>query len=180
MRGKAAVAALLMIGARHVCAQAAPPGVQRTNIPIPYRTYLAASPLFVPFDIGSLELESAAASGVTTGTALSYADIDHRRVTSLDAKLRFYPGEVVLRGFSVGLSAGWARFRRTVSDTASTVDAPAVGILADNNWLVGPNRRFVVGVGAALKRLIASPEERKRVDLDRVYVTGRFVVGYAF
>src|SRR5438552_329568 len=73
-------------------------------IPIPYRTYVAFNPLLVPFDIGSVEVESGVAQGVTLGSVASYTDVDRDRFRSLDAKLRYYPGEVVLRGFSIGLT----------------------------------------------------------------------------
>src|SRR5262249_23485969 len=85
-----------------------------TAIPIPFRTYIAFDPLLVPFDIGSFEIESGIAPGITAGAVGSYTNVDNYRYTSADFNLRYYPGEVVLRGFSVGVSGGFLRYSTRV------------------------------------------------------------------
>ena len=85
-----------------------------TLIPIPFRTYVAFDPLLVPFDIGSFEVETGIAPGITAGGVASYTNVDNERYTSVDLNLRYYPGEVVLRGFSVGLSGGFLRYSKRV------------------------------------------------------------------
>ena len=69
-----------------------------SRIPIPYRTYVAVNPLGIPFNIAAAEVESAVASGITVGGAASYTALRHDRYTTFDAKLRYYPSEVVLEG----------------------------------------------------------------------------------
>ncbi len=173
--------------ARSTNAQTLPQG---TLIPIPYRSYIGINPLGIPFDIGSLEFESAVTAGVTVGGAGSYTDIDNDRYTTADVKVRYYPGEVVLRGFSLGASAGYLHYSArqdtptlgsgTVTSTRSSLDAPTLGVLVDYNWMLGTRRRFLVGTGVGAKRVIAGADARQRVGLDRAYLTGRFTVGLAF
>lgn len=169
-------------------AQVMVPSSKGTLIEIPYRTYIAIDPLGIPFDIFSAELENAVAPGITLGGAGSYTELDRDRYTSGDLKFRYYPGEVVLRGFAIGASAGLLHYRRSGSfavDTSGettnpTLDAPTIGVLVDYNWLLGTRRRFFLGTGLGAKRILASETKRQAVDLDRAYLTGRFVLGIAF
>jgi hypothetical protein len=152
-----------------------------TLIPIPFRTYVAFDPLLVPFDIGSFELETGIAPGITAGGVASYTNVHNDRYTSVDFNLRYYPGEVVLRGFSVGLSGGFLRYgKRFAADTLESINAPTVGVIVDYNWMLGVNRRFLVGTGVGAKRVLAGEAERQTVRLQRAYGTARFVIGYAF
>jgi hypothetical protein len=171
-----------------VIACAAPAAYAQTGgtlIPIRYRTYIGINPLGVPFDVGSAELESAIAPGITLGGLASYTDVDDDRWLTFDAKVRYYPGEVVLRGFSIGLSAGSLRYSTLGSDSLGiqsrrVLNAPTVGVIADYKWMLGTERRFVVGTGLGAKRILASQEARDRVDISRAYLTARFIVGLAF
>ena len=171
-----------------VIACAASPAFAQTGgtlIPIRYRTYIGINPLGIPFDVGSAELESAIAPGITFGGLASYTSVDDNRWLSFDAKVRYYPGEVVLRGFSIGLSAGSLRYSTSGSDslgvqTRRVFNAPTIGVITDYNWMLGTERRFIVGTGLGAKRILASQEARDRVDISRAYVTVRFIVGLAF
>jgi hypothetical protein len=169
------------VGAQAPGQGSVPVGRQGTLIPIPTRTYVAFNPSIVVFDFGSLEVESGVAPGVTIGGVGSYTVVDGNRYTSGDFNLRYYPGEVVLRGLSFGLSGGLLRYSaRDSSGTRVAINAATVGILGDYNWLIGPSRRFIVGTGVGAKRVLAGADERRKVDLARAYLTARFVVGYAF
>ena len=178
MRWLVAVSMAIVCG-HAVSAQVSP---RRTNIPIPFRTYVAFNPLLVPFDIGSVEMETGVAQGVTLGGVGSYTNVDKQRYSSFDLDVRYYPGEVVLRGFSVGLSGGFLRYTNHVGtpETRTSIDAPTVGVLADYNWMLGVNRRFLVGTGLGAKRVLAGRKERDETGLGRAYMTLRFVIGYAF
>lgn len=153
-----------------------------TFIPIQNRTYVALNPLGIPFDIVSGEIESAIAPGVTAGGSASYTDLQNDRYTSFDAKVRFYPGEVVLRGLAFGMSVGSLHYSSpdNGANIRQTITVPTIGILADYNWLLGVGQHFLVGTGLGAKRVLASTDERDRVGIDRAYVTARFLLGYAF
>jgi hypothetical protein len=175
----------LLIGGRAAGAQLGP----SDRIPIANRSYIAFNPLGIPFDIFTAEVESGVAQGITLGGVGSHIDIDNDRYTSLDFKIRYYPGEVVLRGFSLGASIGYLGYStRTTTgnpfngatDTRTSIGTGTIGILTDYNWLLGSQHRFLVGTGLAAKRVLASSAERSTVGLDRAYVTARFVVGLAF
>ena len=169
--------ASIAIGASALSAQVTPP-VGR--IPIPSRTYIAFNPVGLPADIGTFEIENAVAQGVTLGGVGSYMDIDHHRFTTFDFKVRYYPGEVVLRDWSIGGSVGYTRFSNLVGGVRQTLDAPTLGIILDRNWIYGRGGHFVVGTGVGAKRVLASTEERDRADVERAVVTGRLIIGFAF
>ena len=155
-----------------------------SRIPIPYRTYVAANPLGIPFNIASAEVESAVASGVTVGGAASYTAIRHDRYTTFDAKIRYYPSEVVLEGLAIGVSVSHSRYSTLIGSTAGDVrsglDYNTVGLLADYNFLLGARKRFVVGTGVGAKRVLGNHDGDAVRPKSNPLVTVRFVVGLAF
>ena len=152
----------------------------RGRVPIPTQTYIGFNPLGVPANVFTLELENAVTSGITVGAVGSYIDFDKSRYTTADFKVRYYPGEVVLRGFAVGVSAGATRYSHVVSDVRQSLSAPTAGILLDYNWLLGRSERFLVGTGIGAKRILASESERQRAKVDYATVTTRLILGFAF
>jgi hypothetical protein len=175
------IIAVLAAGALPAIARAQSP----ERIPIPYRTYVAVNPLGIPFDIVSAEIESAVAPGITVGALASYTSIDGDRYTTVDGTVRYYPGEVVLRGFSLGASIGRTHFRTKqvltpTEELHPTADFATLGLLVDYNWMLGARRRFIVGGGVGGKRVLANAAIRERVGIDKAYATVRFVVGIAF
>ena len=162
----------------------APARAQGSRIPIPYRTYIAVNPLGIPFNIAAAEVESAVASGITLGGAASYTSLSHDRYTTFDAKLRYYPSEVVLQGLSIGASVGHSRFSTLVGsptgDVRSGLNYNTIGLLVDYNFLLGARKRFVLGTGLGAKRILGNNDERDRLGLSNPLLTVRFVVGLAF
>lgn len=153
---------------------------QRARVPIPTQTYIGFNPLGLPANVFTLELENAVSSGITVGAVGSYIDVGHSRYTTGDVKVRYYPGEVVLRGFAVGMSAGVTRFSNEVGDARQSLSAPTAGILLDYNWLLGRSERFLVGTGIGVKRVLAPKDERERAHVDYATVTTRLIFGFAF
>jgi hypothetical protein len=150
-------------------------------IPIPYRTYIAVNPLGIPFDVASVEVETGVVQGVTVGGQGSYTSLGDDRYSTIDAKVRYYPSEVVLRGFSMGVSAGHTHFTTRNNDvTRRNLDFATIGLLLDYNWMLGTRHRFIVGSGIGAKRVLANADERDAAGLDHAYMTARFVVGLAF
>ena len=153
-----------------------------------WRTFFGANPLGIPFDIVAVEGETAIATAATVGLVGSYNDIDNRVFTTIDGRFKFWPAETAMRGFAVGLSAGWTKFQGHESclDSSCTtfgrqsLSAATIGALVDYNWTQGPSQRFVVGTGVGAKRVLASRAERDRVSIDRAVLTGRFVIGLLF
>jgi hypothetical protein len=195
-----AIAALLLIGI------ATPGAAQQSSIPA-YRSLIGFNPLGIPFDIASIEFETLMQQGITFGVAGSYVALDDddefeagERWTSFDVKGRYYPGEVVLRGFSVGLSLGVTRYsERVFSDctptptnpnpcggggptpsTRESLVTPTIGVIVDYNFLLGAQRRFLVGLGVGAKRLLKHDSDIRSFDPPRAYPFGRFAIGLAF
>ena len=158
-----------------------------------YRGVIGLNPLGIPFDVFSIEGEGAVAPGITVGAAASYfgpGEADDR-FTSGDLKFKYYPGEVALEGFGVGLGVGLTRRSALAYNcdpagpcptepTREEATGPTVSVLADYNFLLGPRRRFFVGTGVGAKRWIVSKDTRDRVDAERAWVFGRFLIGMAF
>ena len=153
-------------------------------IPIPSLTYIGFNPIGLPFDVGTLEAETGVANGLTLGGVASYIDVDNWRFTTFEAKGRYYPGGVVLRGPSVGATLGWSHIAHRVSTDSgavrNTLSAPTLGILFDYNWILGRDQRLLVGTGVAVKRLLASEASRKDVGVWPAIPTGRLILGFAF
>jgi hypothetical protein len=160
----------------------------------PFRAIVGLNPLGIPFDIGAFEVEGVILPGITLGAAASYSALGDDdgdgegdpRFASGDVKVRYYPGEVALRGFSVGLALGLTRYSENrFTGTPGLLQreamtAPTISVLADYNFLLGARQRFVVGTGIGAKRLLASEEDRDRTGAPRAYPFVRFVLGIAF
>jgi hypothetical protein len=154
--------------------------VAQSAVPLPSWTYIGINPVGVPADIGTVELETGVVQGVTVGGVASYIDVSDTRFTTFDFKFRYYPAEVVLRGYSVGATVGVTRFSNNVNGTRESLTAPTIGVIVDYNWLFGRDQHFLVGTGIGAKRVLAGKAERDRADVDRAVFTARLIVGYAF
>jgi hypothetical protein len=177
----------LAFGTQRAVAQ----GTADARVRIPSQTYIAVNPIGVVGDIGTAEIETGVVQGITVGGVASYIDIDDRRWTTFDFKVRYYPAEVVLRDWSIGATFGFTRFSNLVdndqTDVAGAPDkirrsmtAPTLGLEVDKNWLVGRGDHFLIGTGVGAKRVLASKSDRDKVDIDRAIFTARLVLGYAF
>jgi hypothetical protein len=155
-----------------------------------WRSFIGANPLGIPFDIVAIEAETSIGSAATLGLVGSYNDFDSQRFLTADVRGKYYPGEVAMRGFAIGLSVGVTKFNAedfsgpynptTNEYPRNTLKAPTLGVLVDYNWAQGPSQRFVVGTGVGAKRILASRESRQLLDLPRAYPTGRIVIGLLF
>lgn len=180
-------------------------GAQARQIPA-YRSLVGFNPLGIPFDVISIEGETALQQGITVGGAASYVAWDDddcegcsggERFTSADLKFRYYPGEVVLRGLSVGLSLGLTKYSERlgpdcsidprpcqtpgpVPTTRESITSPTIGVLVDYNFLLGAQRRFLVGTGVGAKRLLNRDTDIRNFDPPRAYPFARFAIGLAF
>jgi hypothetical protein len=164
--------------------------------PTPFRAMVALNPLGIPFEIFAAEAEGVILPGITLGGSVSHTAISNDegdgqgdpRFTSGDVKVRYYPGEVALNGFSVGLGLGvtsYSELRSVGTPTTPllerrTLTAPTISVESDYNFLLGARQRFIVGTGIGAKRLLASGEDRRRADAPRAYAYARFVLGLAF
>ena len=156
--------------------------IRDTEPPIALNSAVAFNPILLPFGSPMMELETRVGSGFTLGGSASYTKLGPS-YTSVEAKFRYYPGERVLQGFSMGLTAGWLRFSTEdhSRESSGTLSAPTIGFVADYNWLLGARRQFLVGPGLGAKNILASESDVAPLyNLQPKYMNVRFVVGYAF
>lgn len=169
------------------------------------RQTVAVNPLALPLGAISAEYERAIGRNgfaVGVGGSASFAnqfDLSQANAefASVQGKLKYYPSENGLRGFSVGITAGLVHGRsdETVVDgsadcpinaqcviptitTKHRATAPTLGAVVDYNWFIGRRRRFLVGLGAGARRVFGSSATRQV--FGDVLPDGRLVVGYGF
>ena len=152
------------------------------------RSYIGFNPIGAVFQWYSFEGEHMIGSGgVSLGLSTSYLsagtdddefDVD-LKYNSVDAKVRYYPGEEGLKGFSVGGSMGITMLKGALEtddgEERESAQAFSTGVVIDYNWILGRKQRLVVGLGAGAKRLWGLD-----VDEAAAYPTARLTVGYAF
>jgi hypothetical protein len=146
------------------------------------KTAFAINPLGIPFEIVSVELESAVHDAFTIAGNLSYFSPDEFTRSSFEVKGRLYPNEEALSGFSVGFGLGGVNTRENVFSgnavTKQDKTSPSIGVYVDYNWLLGKSNRFFVGTGVGAKRILGDRDDFD--DAPFVYGTARFLIGVAF
>jgi hypothetical protein len=145
----------------------------------PPRVAVATNPLMIPFGIFTLDLEAATRSpGVTVGAGGTWMTEDEDKAWG-DLRVMYFPGEVALRGFAVGLTGGFvAEQRDEPSGIRRTESAPTLGVRMDYDWLVGARKRMLVGIGLGAKRVLRDVNASSA--LDQAYMDGRFIIGLTF
>ena len=182
----------------------APVAARAQSAPEIRRAAVSINPLGIPFGWFTGEAERAVGGGASVALAGSWFDLpsEDDRLATVEAKLRYYPAEQGLRGFALGLTAGYTRFVERYETYPPTVvfgpngpserpitrrevtDGPTLGVTADYNWLLGARRRMLVGLGVGAKRIFTDRDDDRQFQ-DEVfdlpaYPTVRFVVGVTF
>jgi hypothetical protein len=103
------------------------------------------------------------------------------KYSSEDLKLRYYPNNAALFGFSVGGSVGFSQAKGTDgSGTDQSVSAPSFGVLLEYQWIMGEKKNFALALGAGAKTLMVSEDKLSSTDFVVHYPTARVSIGYAF
>lgn len=178
--GAAAVAAVALSTAARAQTRVAP-------TQLPYLQTVAVNPLAIPFGILSGEYEvSLPTPGLTVGvggtiTAGSsiYSDEDRW----IEGRAMYYPNEVALSGFGIGVTLGAHRAKSDSRDVTELGRRPhdsgaTLGVLGSYNFLLGRQQRLVFGIGAGAKRVLKKVSNDS--PLSQVYPDGRLVIGFAF
>jgi hypothetical protein len=144
---------------------------------------ISIQPLSAMYTLYAGEFERRVGQNVTVGVGGTYVQTENEAsnqeasYTSGDLKLRYYPG-VALRGFSLGISAGYASVSETVTGTENSGGAPNFGLLLEYQWLLGARSNMAVTLGAGAKKLFV--DEAEYVDVFTTYPTGRISIGWGF
>lgn len=150
-------------------------------------TVISVQPLGTMIDVYAGEIEHALTPSWTLGVGGSNWNPDFGGIgfayTSVDVKLRYYPEQHALRGFSFGGQGGYSRIttRNSFTDDGSTdrnsMGGPSIGFALDYSWLLGPSQSFYIGLGAGAKKVFASSNDG---NAKFRYPTARISVGMAF
>lgn len=172
-----------------------PDSVTSAPRPVARKTVLTFNPIAIVAGYFGGDVETAVTSTMTLGVGASYAGFDNfNDYGALEAKVRYYPQERALYGFSVAGNLGMATYREDgpyyVYDANGTVISPdgatgtrrtraTVGTEVSYQWLLGPKRRFVTVVGVGVKRFIGAEDYFSPFDAN-VIPTARINIGFAF
>ena len=188
----AVIAALLCALSTRAQAQdtTAPASSHRTR-----KTAVTLNPfaLFATYFAG--DIETTVKPMLTLGVGGSYNGVsDYNNYRSFEAKVRYYPQETALVGFSIAGTVGVASARDNgyvaYDATGQQVTfGPAsgqnrttratVGTELSYQWILGPSRRFVAVGGVGVKRLLGSRGYADPIDSE-VLPTARISIGIAF
>jgi hypothetical protein len=155
--------------------------------------FLSTNPFLPLFGYFSAEYEQRLKDNVAFAVSGSHTEFD-ATYTHLDAKLRLYPNDKALQGFSIASSLGIAWVRRDENDfcdpfvcgpTEGTqtgrrrFTTPTFAIETNYQWLLGRSRSTAITVGIGAKRYLGG-NERDYQGIERVLPTGRLSIGYGF
>ena len=171
--------ALALLASTALPAQARRPRVD----PETRKTVVTLNPfaVFAEFLTGDVEVKVAPA--VTLGAGGSFASSEYDSYRALEAKIRYYPAERALQGFSVAGTAGFASgndyYYDGVAGRTKRVTLPSVGTELSYQWILGPSARFVSVVGLGLKRYLGTEGSVDPINVP-LLPTARINIGAAF
>jgi hypothetical protein len=188
-------AALLLLAAVSIPAsvvRAQPASVPSTAVG-PAR-FISTNPFLPLFGYFSAEYEQRLKDNVAFAISGSHTEYD-ATYTHLDAKMRLYPNDRALEGFSLASSLGiaWVRhddecdsfidFDCAPSEGGQvrrrTFTTPTFAIEGNYQWLLGRTRSTAITVGLGAKRYLGGSDRDYR-GITRVLPTGRLSIGYGF
>lgn len=136
--------------------------------------------LFAEYVAG--DVETTVSPSVTIGIGGSAVGIrDFNNYRALEAKVRYYPNELALQGFSVAASAGVATARGDSGGqgTSTRFTRPTIGTELSYQWLLGPSHRFVTVLGIGVKRYLGTEGSFDPINIP-LLPTARANIGFAF
>lgn len=160
--------------------------------PSTVRGTVTANPLAILAGFFSGDAEFKVAPAMTFGIGATVNTIDDfNGYRALDFKLRYYPNEKALRGFSIAATAGisTARGPDWIATSSSSFFSegistrrftrPSIGTEFSYQWMLGPTSRFAVVLGAGVKRMFGEEGNFDPVNIPLLPM-GRASIGYAF
>jgi len=125
-------------------------------VPVPHDQIVSANPFGLIFGWFNAEYERRLTPATTWGVSGSMLDIHDFEYRNANALLRYYPQGAALKGFFLGGRTGV--YHVSHDDASSDNDATAfgAGFEIGYTWLMGPNQRVGVSIGAGANRLFGS------------------------
>lgn len=188
-----AVTALLCL-ATGAQAQANDTTAKATTVPA-RKTVVTLNPFALFATYFTADVERAVSQSVSIGAAGSFtAGNDFNNYGALEGKVRYYPNEKVLQGFSVAAGLGFSTaranegvfyyangstFTEASAGGGNRITRATIGMDLSYQWLLGPKRRFVTVLGLGLKRFFGSEAYVDPFSAP-VIPTARVNIGFAF
>lgn len=187
------IGALCLLGTAAGTAQAQSTGSDSrtdTGALTPSR-FISTNPFLPLFGYFSAEYEQRVKSNVAFAISASHVKFDEK-YTNVDAKLRLYPNDKALEGFSIASSVGIAWIERDgqyvcdftaggicATDNGRNFSTPSFAIEIGYQWLLGRSKSTAVTAGFGAKRYLTGTRE-DYLGVNRVVPTGRISIGYGF
>lgn len=173
-----------------------PDSTARSTKPPTRKTVVTFNPIAIVAGYFGGDVETAVTPTVTLGAGASYAGFDNfNDYGALEGKIRYYPQERALYGFSVAGNLGLATYRPdgpyyASYDATGTLILPTdgsgdrrtratVGTELSYQWLLGPKRRFATVIGVGVKRFLGAEDYGDPFD-SNIIPTARINIGFAF
>jgi hypothetical protein len=178
---------LVVLASAPTLATAQAPSPAPTKVTPPERrTVVTLNPFLIVAAYLTGDIETKIAPAVTLGAGGSIAgDKDFDNYRAFDAKIRYYPNERALHGFSVAATVGVVTGQDEVfvssggTVTTSRSTRGSFGTDLSYQWLLGPKHRFVAVTGVGFKRLFNNSSNSRFLDIDYL-PTARVNIGFAF
>ena len=155
--------------------------------------FISTNPFLPLFGYFSAEYEQRLKDNVAFAVSGSHTEFD-ATYTHLDGKVRLYPNDKALEGFSLASSLGIAWVKRDECDSfidfdcvpsdggapvKRTFTTPTFAIELNYQWLLGRTKSTAITVGFGAKRYLGG-NDRDYSGIERVLPTGRLSIGYGF
>lgn len=141
--------------------------------------------IFAEYLTGDVEVK--VAPMVTVGAGGSFAGGNFDSYRALEAKVRYYPAEKALQGFSVAATLGVGSaigfdddFTEGSNPLPRRLTRPSVGTELSYQWILGPSARFVAVTGIGLKRYLGGTNTSADLLGTPIVPTSRINIGVAF
>jgi hypothetical protein len=125
--------------------------------PVAHSRIVSVNPLLLVF-VGSIsaDYEQRVASSVSLGASVSSFDLSKANYFTVEGRARYYLSGRALDGFAVGASLGVVNM--SADETDETQTGMSIGFTAEHQWLVGPEERLALTIGAGASRLFGTGE----------------------
>lgn len=150
--------------------------------------FISTNPFLPLFGFFSAEYEQRIKDNVAFAFSGSHTKPD-ARYTNIDAKIRLYPNDKALDGFSLAASLGvaWIRRESRVNfcvdspcyESYKTFTTPSFAVEGGYQWLLGRTRSTAITAGIGAKRYLSGSRSDFQ-GIERVIPTGRLSIGYGF
>lgn len=168
--GSLVAVALVLAAARPVTAQAEAWPAQALPEQAAHKQVISANPFGLLLDLFNGEYERAVSGSATAGVGGSYFGKASEDYVNADVFYRYYPDGRPFEGWAFGGKLG-------ITNVAGGTYF-GYGFDVNHSWLMGREKKFYVGVGFGLKRLVAVPDGK---DILGYIPTVRIInIGFAF